>query len=331
MIFKNKIQYFTIVILKHKIRVFRLSYLDILKCSTKNAIMKKIFTHYNLYGEQGQTPLPDFVHCENIESRSKAYNWEIKPHLHSQLYQLFLIDTGEGFLLLDKKEVPFQAPCIITMPTNHLHGFRYSMPTDGRVLTISESYLEQLFKMSPKVFLALNQVRMISILNEKETFDNLIRLIDQIGRELYEDFSEKQMALQAYLSLLLIEVFRFSKQDTEGLKSDNRQLQYFQDFQKSIKKSLSAIKTVSEYASELNITTVHLNRICQSVAQKSASQIAEEYVIGEAKKYLLHTSYSITEISYMLDFNDPAYFSRLFKKHSGTSPRLFRQDEVVVV
>jgi AraC family transcriptional regulator, transcriptional activator of pobA len=101
-------------------------------------------------------------------------------------------------------------------------------------------------------------------------------------------------------------------------------LTYFQEFQKNIKRSFSASKTVTEYAKELNITTVHLNRICQAVAQKSALQVAHEHIISEAKKYLLHTSYTITELCYMLHFNDPAYFSRLFKKEVGVSPKAFR-------
>ena len=140
---------------------------------------------------------------------------------------------------------------------------------------------------------------------------------------------EKKIALQAYLSILLVEVFRFTQQYTEGvLKPDNRQLKYFQAFQKSIKKSLSALKTVSEYAQELGITPVHLNRICQAVAGKSASQLAEEHIMAEAQKYLTHTDYTITEISYMLDFNDPAYFSRVFKKQMGMSPKDFREKSI---
>ncbi|MBL7815404.1 MAG: helix-turn-helix domain-containing protein [Saprospiraceae bacterium] len=292
------------------------------------ANMKKTINHYNLYGEQIQTLLPDFVHCETIESRSKAYNWEIKPHIHSQLYQIFLMETGEGFVILDKKEVPFKAPCIITMPSNNLHGFRYNMPTDGRVLTLSEVFLEQLFDTSPKVALALNQIRLVPISTDLINFENLIRTVDAIDKELFEDFSEKKIALRAYLSLFFVEVFRLTKQREQGMTSDNRQLQYFRDFQKSIKKSLSAIKTVTEYAQELNITSVHLNRICQNVAQKSASQFAQEYIIAEAQKYLAHTSYTITEISYLLDFNDPAYFSRVFKKETGVSPKIYRQTEV---
>lgn len=288
--------------------------------------MKKTITHHNLYGETDTALLPDFIHCETIESRSKAYNWEIKQHIHTQLYQVFLIDSGAGFLLLDDNEIPFFAPCIIAVPPNNLHGFCYTVPTDGRVMTLSDGYFDTLFKTSPKVIMAMGQVQLIAVTAEKSKFDRLICLIDHISNELYEDFSEKQIALQAYLSLLLVEIYRFTKQNEVDLKRDNRQLQYFQDFLKNIKKSYSAIKTIREYAQELNITTVHLNRICQSVVQKSASQMVEAYIIAEAKKYLSHTSYSISEISYMLDFNDSAYFSRWFKKHMETSPKAFRDN-----
>ena len=292
---------------------------------TKNAITK-----YGLYGEEETALLPDFVHCETLESRSKMYNWEIKPHLHTHLYQIFLIEIGSGFLTLDhNKQIPFQAPCIITMPANHLHGFNYNTPTDGRVITLSDSFADSLFKTSPKIVLELNRLWHIAIaLDEAVQFQSLIRIIDRISKELYEDLAEKHIALQAYLSILFIEVFRFAQQhDEHFLKSDNRQLKYFQDFQKNIKKSNSALKTVTEYAKELHITTVHLNRICQSVAKKSALRLAQEHILAEAQKYLTHTSYTITEISYMLDFNDSAYFSRFFKQHKGISPKGFRENK----
>lgn len=287
--------------------------------------MKKSIIQYNLYGENDKAVIPDFVHCETIETRSKAHDWEIKPHVHLNLLQIFLFERGEGVIVGEKEETVLQPPCIVIMPAHKLHGFRYSAETNGRVITLSDSFLDNLFKDSPNVNLELNQMRHIPIEGETVRFESLIRIIDHISVELYENFSEKRLAIQAYLSILLVQVFRFAQQDEKQLlDTDNRQLAYFQAFQKDIKKSLSASKTVAEYAKALNITTVHLNRICQSVAHKSALEVVHEHIINEAKKYLLHTSYNITEICYMLGFNDPAYFSRLFKQEVGKSPKLFR-------
>jgi AraC family transcriptional regulator, transcriptional activator of pobA len=287
--------------------------------------MKKNIVKYGLYGEDEKALIPDFVHCETIETRSRAHDWEIKPHIHLNLFQIFLFEKGEGVIIGEKEDTTLQTPCIVVMPANNLHGFRYTTETNGRVITISDSFLESLFKTSPKVNMELNKMRHIHIENEIARFESLIRIIDRISQELYEDLPEKRLAMQAYLSILLVEVFRFVYQRQERLfKTDNRQLTYFQAFQKNIKKALSASKTVTEYAKELNITTVHLNRICQAVAQKSALQVAHEHIISEAKKYLIHTSYTITEVCYMLHFNDPAYFSRLFKKEVGVSPKAFK-------
>ncbi|OYU64787.1 MAG: hypothetical protein CFE22_16905 [Cytophagaceae bacterium BCCC1] len=96
-------------------------------------------------------------------------------------------------------------------------------------------------------------------------------------------------------------------------------------FQKSIRQDYSENKTISQYAKEIGITTMHLNRVCKSVINKSPIQIIHDQLISEAKKYLLNTSYSISEISYFLNFNDPAYFTRLFKKNVGVSPSNFRK------
>ncbi len=46
--------------------------------------------------------------------------------------------------------------------------------------------------------------------------------------------------------------------------------------------------------------------------------------ILKSKEYLLHTEQSVTEIACRVGFNDPAYFSRVFKKLLGVSPQAYR-------
>jgi AraC family transcriptional activator of pobA len=48
----------------------------------------------------------------------------------------------------------------------------------------------------------------------------------------------------------------------------------------------------------------------------------------EAEKFLKHTDLHVSEIAYRLNFEDPAYFSRLFRKYMGTSPRVFRENNL---
>lgn len=47
--------------------------------------------------------------------------------------------------------------------------------------------------------------------------------------------------------------------------------------------------------------------------------------ISYAMMLLSNSQRSINEIANMLDFDDPMYFSRIFKKKTGFSPREFRK------
>jgi len=255
------------------------------------------------------------------------YDWEIKEHLHTDLFQVFLIKSGEGLLLSEQKEWPLLGPCVVTIPTHTLHGFVFQPDVNGEVLTFSESFLEGLLKPTPKTLHEINHLRVLSLEQDSETFERLMLYKTHIIKELYEDFPEKQVVLQSLFQLFFTQLYRFSlRLSATKTSSDNRTLRYFQAFQKSIRTSLQESKTIQEYAREQNITAVHLNRICQAIVQKSALQIVHEHLINEAKKYLLNTNYSISEVSFFLNFKDPAYFTRLFKKVTGVSPSEFRKN-----
>jgi AraC family transcriptional regulator, transcriptional activator of pobA len=290
--------------------------------------MKKGLTNFKgLYGDNNSILLSNFIHCESLEIRSKMYDWEIKEHLHTDLYQLFIIQSGEGILVSENREITLKSPCIITIPTNTLHGFHFQSDICGEVITFSESFLESILKNSPNLLMEINKLQHLSFSENKDFFKEIKVFEEMIRKELFEENIEKQTVVQSLFQLLFTHIYRFSVLVNESIKSsDNRTLRYFQTFQKSIKQSFQETKSIEEYAKELNITAVHLNRICQTLVQKSALQIVQDYLINEAKKYLLNTSYSISEVSYFLNFKDPAYFTRLFKKQTGVSPSDFRKN-----
>ena len=286
---------------------------------------KGIINFKGLYGDNDPS-ITELIHHEKLELRSKIYDWEINEHIHTDLIQVFIFTSGEGLLLSEQKKLPLISPSILIIPSNTLHGFVFQEGISGDVLTFSETYFESIFKNSPQIFLALNHLKNYHFESKSTVFNELLNINKQISEEILKDKAEKAMFLQSLFQLFFLTIFRVGLQENNQIKkSDNRTLNYFQAFQKSIKLSIHETKSINDYASELNITTVHLNRICQSLVNKSALQIVHEYLINEAKKYLKNTTHSISEISYYLDFKDPAYFTRLFKKTTGLSPSEYRK------
>ena len=50
---------------------------------------------YLLYGEDAGLPQADVMHSESIAERSSLHSWEIKPHRHEALLQVFWFEKGE--------------------------------------------------------------------------------------------------------------------------------------------------------------------------------------------------------------------------------------------
>ncbi len=289
--------------------------------------MKGSLLHFSgLYGETQTTLFPNFIHHESLETRSKLYNWEIHEHIHTELFQMFLIHEGKGKLISEKTQLTFEGPSIILIPANNLHGFSFEPTVQGEVLTFSESILEHLFMDQPKVLWQSQKLQVIAYLGQNEAYEKVMTYKNLVVAEWVEENLEKKTAIQLLFKLLFIQIFRFTAARASDISTqENRQLNYFRSFQKSIKQYALEGKTVQAYAKELGITTVHLNRICNTVAGQSALAIIHGHLIADAKKYLLNTAYSISEISYLLNFKDPAYFTRLFKKYTSVSPSDFRK------
>jgi AraC-like DNA-binding protein len=52
-------------------------------------------------------------------------------------------------------------------------------------------------------------------------------------------------------------------------------------------------------------------------------------LISEAKRLLIYREdLSVKEMAYQLGFNDPFYFSNFFKKHTGLSPKAYKEGTV---
>ena len=78
--------------------------------------------------------------------------------------------------------------------------------------------------------------------------------------------------------------------------------------------------TPESLASEANMSVSQLNRKLNALINQPAGQLMRSLRLQRAADLLKQNTGTIAEICYQLDFNDPAYFSRAFKKQFGCSP-----------
>ncbi len=287
----------------------------------------KILHFDGLYGDLAKSKKEAYIFLELIKTRSETFDWVIKPHIHSHLYQIFCIESGQVIIDSSEHSVRVKTPGIAIIPPGIMHGLQYSPNVKGYILTLSDTVFEELFSTASALLFHFDTLQTIFFSGRKNDFRKLMEIIKQINTELLSEQTEKSLLLKALLSQFFITLLRLSETgEGNKLQDTNKTLQHYRKFIQSVKNN-SSPKTISAYAEEAGISSVHLNRICNQVCGKSALLIVQEHLIQQSKNYLAHSSYSIAEIAYLLNFEYPNYFARLFKKFHGISPKEYRKSK----
>ncbi|QUJ66473.1 helix-turn-helix domain-containing protein [Photobacterium sp. GJ3] len=280
-----------------------------------------------LYGEENDRDDSEFVHIESIAARSEKQGWKIKPHRHGKLFQLLVIYQGEAKILLDNKELIFVGEGAVVIPSGVVHGFVFSPQTLGYVLTIAEPLLNQAQGSRAMGFFntVIHTPRVLSFSQGSDHPAQLKTYFNLLAAESDAGHSGKRHTVEWLAKVILMAVYREVEHSHHGQLGENRPNHGYYLFQQMVEKHFRQQWTVTQYAGLLQMSLSTLNRICKTVKGVGAKEIISERVFVEAKRSLLYTQLNIDQIAYNLGYDDPAYFSRFFKKKSGQSPRQFRQ------
>lgn len=85
------------------------------------------------------------------------------------------------------------------------------------------------------------------------------------------------------------------------------------------------LRTAQAFADQLAIHTNSLNRALKTVTGNTTTQWINGRIMQEASALLLHSNWSISQISSSLGFDEPTHFAQAFRKHTGHTPTAFRQ------
>lgn len=84
--------------------------------------------------------------------------------------------------------------------------------------------------------------------------------------------------------------------------------------------------TVESIANKFHISTSHLSRIFREHVGITLVEYLNVRRVEESQYYLRHTNKSITSISEQFHFCNQSYFTRIFKKYTGVTPKHFRDE-----
>ena len=126
----------------------------------------------------------------------------------------------------------------------------------------------------------------------------------------------------AYLNSILVEL------NCAYFKNNivNNNLSKFIEFKLVVEAHLTEQPSINTIAEKLALTTNSLYRIVKEHSGISPKDFFTNRLIIEAQRKLQYSSLSVKELAYELGFNDPDYFSRLFKKCTGKNVSEFLEN-----
>lgn len=285
--------------------------------------MKKIpikslnISHKELHLSKGFT-------IRKLEDLFKGEDMKYKHHRHD-FYFMLILEKAYGNHEIDFINHKISDSSFFIVKPGQVHQLELRKDSTGFIIQFNSEFYHPnekktntlLQKVSAKNFYQLNQ----------ECFSKLNILLISSFNE-YQNKPEQYIeVIKSNLKILFIQLIRL-KSATE--QNQNNQDLYIQErleeFLKLLETNISTHKQVSQYTEMLHLSSYQLNSITKQTLDKTASNLITEQIILESKRYLLTTSNQINHIAHHLGYEDISYFIRFFKKHTGYSPRAFREN-----
>lgn len=161
---------------------------------------------------------------------------------------------------------------------------------------------------------------------EEKLMKSIFKNIEMEYQNNQDEFSKELLISQ--LSTLLQYSDRFYKRQFLDRKPINRTVlaqfsQVLNEYFEEGKLMSQGIPTVDFIAAKLGVSHRYLSDSIKAETGKTAIDRINLFLVDEAKNLLLAPHLSISETAYKLGFEYPQYFSRLFKKKTGVSPKQY--------
>ena len=291
--------------------------------------MAKTIPNYDLYGDQASPAWSNSFNFEWIPQRSKPYQWEIQVHRHDAFVQLLYLSAGFAEVTVNNARIRAEAPCFIVIPAGAAHGFSFSPQVDGPVITATQKVLESLAALlMPELLAVIRTPRVIPLPDDSRHVDSLMPLFLALERESRIHASGQTAAGMSLLTALLVQVARIAGAPDTGIRAEpatgSRKNGQIERVTALLDQHFRQHWPVQHYANAMGLTAGQLSRVCREVLGMSSLDVINARLLHEAQRELVYTSSSIKQLAGELGFEDDAYFSRFFKRHTGLSPRGFR-------
>ncbi|HEX8517437.1 MAG TPA: AraC family transcriptional regulator [Bacteroidia bacterium] len=261
-------------------------------------------------------------YIRTFQEHKKEHPFVMQPHAHD-FYMIMIFSQGRGKHTIDLKEYPVEAGSVFFMSPGQVHSWNLDEGTDGYVIFFNSSF----YRMTSEA----KNIQSFSLFSGNEKYSHALLKAHQLDDlllylKLLESENQSHSAFKGNIVRLLTDVIINKLASCMEITIKNHPLvSILPALEKLIELNFREHLPVSFYAEKLNLSLQALNLHTRNFLNKTVNNLLHERVISEAKRLLIYSDKTVTEIAYELNFNDNSYFVKFFKKKEKLTPEEFRK------
>lgn len=243
-----------------------------------------------------------------------------KLHFHPYL-EIFYFTDGEGFMEWENDSAPLKKNDVAVINAQVFH--RQYSAVEGRELTFYSLFVSDIRMPGlPYNCLTEGAVRLLSFSSDD---NEVFRLIETITKEASAGSPGGYLSVRGMTFQLIAALYRqLTATTADPVARLPRVSRLAEKAKRFIDEKYADNLTLEKIAGEIFVSKDYLNHLFKKNYKISPIQYLIGVRIDRAKKLLCLADKPIGEIAAEVGFSTPVYFSEMFRKYQGMSPREFR-------
>ena len=240
------------------------------------------------------------------------------PHKHNNYFEIIYLSEGSGYHFIDSRRFEVKPPLMYFVRKEQVHYWELDREPEGFVVIVKKPFIAKSLDNELKSLFAKISSQSSLFVKDNHTIHTLFEIL---VKENKEDDQNSFHIVEGLLKALLAKVIEVAKPviNNKETKSD-----LYQSFVQLLNAAKAVKHSVQHYAEKLNTSPQNLNASCRKAVNQSATEVLAGFIVSEAKRLLLYTNNTISEIAFNLEFIDASHFVKYFKRATGQTPQSFR-------
>ena len=257
------------------------------------------------------------------------HKFHMEFHSHKELEVMYVI---EGACLIETKDESFHLKKGEFVFIDNLVEHRLNVSEPCKMINI-EFYFTHTNKMIVSMKHLIEQSQHLQQLIEMEQPYIILKHSDEIDRLLKmiifeSDQQNRDDLVSLMIGQLLIHLARLGVKTKEAQSQMYIVNKYVEETIQYMHYSYEKDIKVQDLADAVNVHPNYLHRIFKQVMNESIIEYLTKLRVRQAKVLLRDTNLSIIEITHKVGMNSSQYFSQVFKRYVGCTPRDYRNKAV---